>query len=101
MKHKTQDPKFYIENNRLVGQSGPIPGDEPIFILRGRDVAAIATLCEYQKRAAYSGADREHLTAINMCIADFRNFSIDHNDRMKVPDTDLSRYHDGKPEAKE
>lgn len=107
MKYKTQDPKFYIESHiddretrlrpHLVGQSGPVPCDEPLFILRARDVNAFETLCHYKRVAKESGADVEHLDAIEKRIQDFTSFARNHPSRMKVPDTDFSRLHDGTP----
>lgn len=101
MKHKTQDPKFYIENNRLVGQSGPIPDDEPIFILRGRDICALSTLGAYYGVARVSGVNPDHLQAVEKRIAAFMDFRDDHPERMKCPDTSIPQLHDGKPEARE
>jgi hypothetical protein len=97
MKYKTQDPKFYIENNRLVGQSGPVPEDEPLFILRAQDVNAIRVLEYYQDIAEGSGALTDHLVSIDRRITEFHGFSLSHPERMKIPDTDRTQLHDGKP----
>ena len=91
MKTKTQDPKFYIEDDHLVGQSGQVPEDEPLFILRARDVNALALLCDYKAMAKQNGANADHLRAIDIRIGDFAVFAAQHPERMKVPDTDLSR----------
>ena len=102
MKYKTQDPKFWIgvdDNSTpvLVGQSGPVPADEPLFILRGRDVIARELLKHYRHCAENAGADTNHLEAIERRIKEFSSFAWNHPERMKVPDTDLSQLHDGKP----
>ena len=102
MKYKTQDPKFWIgvdDNSTpvLIGQSGPVPADEPLFILRGRDVNAVETLFHYKRMANQTGADNNHLEAIERRIKEFSSFAWNHPERMKVPDTDLSQLHDGKP----
>lgn len=97
MPYPTQDPKFQIEISgedvpELVGQSGPIPVDEPIFIIRARDVLAVDTLVEYRRLALRNGkVDSDHLQAINKRLIDFLRFANEHPDRMKVPDTDLSK----------
>lgn len=96
MKHKTQDKKFYIEDNRLVGQSGPVPDDEPLFILRARDVNAIPTLRQYFQIASRNSAS-QHVRAITEAIERFQTFKESNPDRIKVPDTDLTMLHDGKP----
>lgn len=108
MKYKTQDPKFYIEvplnmdgqlsgNPVLVGQSGIVPDDEPLFILRGRDLAALPTLHDYKANAYDAGATDEHLSAINKRIEVFRQFFEQKEDRLKIPDTSIADLHDGKP----
>ena len=98
MKHKTQDPKFYIENDRLVGQSGPVPEDEPLFILRARDFFAASTLKSYLDTLQRSSGDYEHCAAVCLRIRDFLKFQHEHGDRMKNPDTSIKDMHDGKPE---
>jgi hypothetical protein len=94
---KTQDPKFYIQDNRLHGQSGIVPDDEPLFILRARDVNALAVLSDYLKHAIESGANTEHHEAICRRINDFARFRTEHPKRMKIPDTSVALMHDGKP----
>lgn len=94
---KTQDPKFYIANGRLVGQSGEVPEDEPLFILRGRDMNAVRLLDLYRELCQNNGADKKHLEAVQMRIKAFQKFANEHPERMKVPDTDLSKLHDAKP----
>ena len=96
MKHKTQDPKFYIENNQLVGQSGPVPDDEPLFIFRARDRYAVRILMEYMHHIL-GRTDDSHAAAVAQRIADFTKFASEHKDRMKIPDTDLRALHDGNP----
>lgn len=94
---KTQDPKFYIANDQLHGQSGIVPLDEPLFILRARDVNALALLADYLKHAIDSGSNTQHHEAICRRIADFAEFRRNHPERMKVPDTSIALMHDGKP----
>ena len=93
---KTQDPKFTIENDRLIGQSGIVPDDEPLFILRARDVNAVATLKEYLRLACRS-CDTDHTRAICKRISDFDKFKKEYPDRMKIPDTDFNMMTGGKP----
>ena len=107
MKYKTQDPKFFIETHaddreqvfrpHLVGQSGPVPDDEPLFILRARDLNAVATLEAYLAQADLHNAADEHLEAVRMRINQFHAFAEEYPDRMKIPDTALQDLHDGKP----
>jgi hypothetical protein len=88
----TQDPKYDIENGRLVGASTgqPIPDDEPIFILRGKDVHAVDTLMAYHARVASGPQDMaasQHCEAVRRRIHDFKQFAKDNPGRMKKPDT--------------
>jgi hypothetical protein len=95
---KTQDPKFFIIDGRLCGQSGPVPDDEPLFILRGRDINAAFTIDAYYKWAKANGADAAHLQAVHERLGHFQVFAATHPQRMKKPDTNLMELHDGKPE---
>lgn len=80
-----QEPKYVIENGRLVNrQSGEtIPDDEPVFILRARDKNAAAILRAY----ASSCIDPAHREAANLRAAQFANWATLHSDRMREPDT--------------
>ncbi len=83
-----QEPKYGVnENGKLVNRvSGePIPDDEPVFILRARDVHAAIIIRDY---AMYC-ADDEHREVVLGRWADFRRFAADHPDRMKEPDTEI------------
>jgi hypothetical protein len=67
--------------NRASGEE--IPGDEPVFIFRARDVHAVYALKAY---AAQCG-ETSHALAVADRIADFERFAAQHPDRMKTPDT--------------
>lgn len=81
---KTQDPKYDIENGRLVNAETrePIPEDEPVFILRGKDIHTLATLEFYSDQCE----DVEHVDAVNKRIRDFRDFRNTHVNDMNEPD---------------
>jgi hypothetical protein len=81
----TQDPKYSIVSGRLVNAAtlNAIPDDEPLFILRGRDLHALDTLWPYLD-ACPPGPHRD---AIRTSIARFERFARDNPDRMKEPDT--------------
>ena len=88
----TQDPKYNIENGRLTSASTgqPIPDDEPIFILRAKDVHAVDTLMAYHARVASGPMDMaasQHCEAVRRRIHDFKQFAKDNPGRMKSPDT--------------
>lgn len=77
-----------IPDGKLVNrQSGePIPDDEPVFILRGRDALAVDTLISYLGH----GMNREHRRAVEIRLAQFQAFSKSNPSRMKEPDTTLT-----------
>jgi hypothetical protein len=71
---------------RLVNKetSEPIPADEPIFILRGKDKLAEAAVLSY----AY--ACDSHSTAQAKAVIkraeEFARFALDNPERMRLPD---------------
>jgi hypothetical protein len=86
-----QEPKYKIRGQIINRESGsPIPDDEPIFILRARDVAAVRTLESYRSEAEAAGSPPDHLQAVQLRVEQFRKFSSEHPDRMKKPDTVLT-----------
>jgi hypothetical protein len=79
---------FHIDENfRLVKSSNnqPVPDDEPIVILRGRDRLALPTLELYKKLAAADGCTDWFMERLDPPIEAFRQFAIDHPERMKQP----------------
>jgi hypothetical protein len=93
---KTQDPKYDIEDGKLINSATgtPIPEDEPVFLFRAKDVHALGTIHDYSKRVYESITSIEitssdHLCAINRRLNDFEKFKQDHPERMKQPDTAL------------
>lgn len=79
-----QDPKFEFKEGQLVSRdSGPVPKDEPVFILRARDSRAVAAMAYYQSICR----DADHQAAVGKRIEDFERFERENPDRMKEPDT--------------
>ncbi len=58
MKHARDD------YNRIQDPEGKIPEDEPVFLIRGQDVAAPATLRAYALLAHERGANRDIVDAV-------------------------------------
>ena len=58
MKHARAD------YNRIQDPEGKIPEDEPVFLIRGQDVAAPATLRAYALLAHERGANRDIVDAV-------------------------------------
>lgn len=82
-----QESKYKIDgvNERLVNRHTglPIPDDEPLFVLRARDIHAVATLDFY---AGFPGHSPEHRAAVEERINAFEEFEAKYPDRMKQPD---------------
>ena len=78
--------KFYIEGGNVFKANGePIPPEEPIFILRGRDNRALPLLKTYYEMCRVAGCNSWQLEGVRKAIDAFRSFSKDHSDRMKEP----------------
>ena len=85
---KTQDPKYDIEDGRLVNAVTrvPIPEDEPIFILRAQDGHAAPTLWNYW----HDCKNLAHRNVVYARLVAFRVFAEkSHPERMKEPDTEV------------
>jgi hypothetical protein len=86
---KKQEAKYYIKDNRLYNRVSdePIPDDEPIFILRGRDLYAINALNYY---LSLTEKDSIQNKLVLKRIEVFKEFKRNNADRMKIPDAVLS-----------
>lgn len=62
-----------------------IPEDEPVFILRGRDVLAGRTINYYAGQMIETGCDHRRIFELGGVFAEFMKFSSKHPDRMKQP----------------
>lgn len=85
---QAQEPKYTVSQkdgrivNRATGK--PIPDDEPVFILRAKDMLASAALLAYLDEI---GADPEHAAAVQKRIDAFDAFAAAHPERMSFPNT--------------
>lgn len=79
--------KFEIKENRLVKKSNgeAIPDDEPVFVLRARDVLAIALLASYYDLSMEQGCNSYHMDMLRRTTEAFVQFASDHPERMKQP----------------
>lgn len=82
-----QEPKYTTDKrdgricNRATGK--PIPDDEPIFILRAKDMHATTAMVAYLDELT----DPEHRAAVQARIEAFEDFAEKNPDKVKVPDT--------------
>jgi hypothetical protein len=58
---------FHIDGERLVKTSNnePVPDDEPLFILRGRDVVALPGLLGYREECLEYGVPHARIAALD------------------------------------
>lgn len=78
MKHARED------YNRIQDPAGLIPVDEPVFLLRGQDLAAPATLRAYAIEASKAGADEALVLATLRQAKAMEEWQF--NRRRKAPD---------------
>lgn len=83
---------YAAEGLRKIEQATRFPADEPLFLLRGQDIAApraIADGCDgeadYLACARSADAGHEHLTAIEHAADEMRAWQRANPDRVKVP----------------
>lgn len=77
----------------LSDYEGKSPSDEPVFVLRGQDNFAVATLERYVElcRSGNPGipqviSSAEHQNEAIRALEGFREFQRDNAERVKVPD---------------
>jgi len=85
MRHSTQDPKYGIENNRLVNMATgePIPAEEPVFLFRAKDLKAAGALRRYAELCE----NPEQARIVVGRAEQFEGFAKANPGRMKEPDT--------------
>ncbi len=86
LERDTQDPKYVVVDGKICNKATkiPIPDDEPIFILRAKDMRAMAGLVNYYNACK----NPEHRLAVSSRIVDFNEYSLRHGESMKEPDTE-------------
>jgi hypothetical protein len=100
--HATQDPKYSIRGNRLINaeRNEDIPEDEPVFLLRARDMHGLDGVFRYMDTIRHAVGQGDvwpaHLEAVRRRVADFEQFRLNHPERMKQPDTDPPKSASGK-----
>ncbi len=69
---------FHIDGERLVKTSNgqPIPDDEPVFILRGRDAVAADAIEYYSSLCHVAGTPQDRTDALDAVARRFRAYHI-------------------------
>lgn len=63
-----------------------LPGDEPLFLLRGRDWLAMKLLERYLELCEANKCAPEHIAGVRAVLREFQDFADHHPERMKLPD---------------
>lgn len=81
------DPKFHISGDEIIKTSNgqPVPEDEPLFLLRGRDHLAVLLLKLYLLLSERDDCTDFHLDGVRERIEAFEKFRDQHPVRMKQP----------------
>jgi hypothetical protein len=82
---KKLNDMFHIEGEQLIKTSNgePVPEDEPVFVLRARDAAALPTLQDYVKHCIELGTPSDRFFDLGGVVAEFVKYARAHP--TKVP----------------
>lgn len=64
----------------------PLGDDEPVFLLRARDVTSVDVLKEYQRQSVLLSADPTHVRSLDNVISNFKAWQDENPELVKVPD---------------
>lgn len=87
-KSRDIDSKFAVSTDGEIYKKSNnefIPDDEPLFLLRGRDILALDLLKEYYRISEEWKCNRYHLINLAVTIDKFVRFKIKNPERMKMP----------------
>lgn len=80
--------KYYIEEGKLFKSNGvEVPLDEPVFLLRAKDICAVPTLLDYKDYCAKNGVNKEQIEQLYDIISDFAKWAAKNKDKMKLPNS--------------
>ena len=63
-----------------------IPDDEPVFIIRGKDLLAVPTVLRWIELARKREVNTEKMEAVDRHLQAIIDFQCDHPERCKIPD---------------
>jgi hypothetical protein len=81
------DGKFSTDGTRIFNtvSGADIPEDEPLFLLRARDVNAVAAMTAYLAHCRESQCKPDHIAGIQHAIVRFINFQVLNPSLVKQP----------------
>lgn len=65
---------------------GKIPADEPVFVLRGKDLLAPRIVAEWIQAAMRNGVNANKVQRAREHLEDMHHFQEKHPGRCKIPD---------------
>lgn len=74
------DGKIFKKSNGEI-----VPDEEPLFLLRGRDILALDFLALYVDLSKKAGCNVYHFQKIEETTANFIRFRKEHPERLKMP----------------
>lgn len=80
-----------LKYGEITMQHGDVPGDEPLFIFRGRDALALGAIKAYRETCADAGRPPWHLEMIDRNYEFIAAWQAEHPDRVRLPDSESSR----------
>lgn len=63
-----------------------IPDDEPVFVIRGKDILAARAVAHWMDLAGERGVNDEKMVAVAAHLKAIEVFQRDHPERCKLPD---------------
>lgn len=63
-----------------------VPDDEPVFVIRGKDKAAVNAIRSYARAAYDIGAGQVLLENAHDCANEIKDWQEGHPEQVKVPD---------------
>jgi hypothetical protein len=86
-----QDLKY----GKVTLERGDIGEDEPVFVLRGRDLMTVPVLIDYRDDCAEGGSPPFHLEMIDRNIRLITTWQEQHPDQVRQPDSESYRKEHG------
>jgi len=79
--------RFHTDGEQIVKTSNgqPVPPEEPVFILRGRDNLALGILTVYTIMAKINGCNNQFLEEMTVPLKEFEDFAKKYPSLMKQP----------------
>jgi hypothetical protein len=63
-----------------------IPDDEPVFVIRGKDLLAARAVAHWMDMAAKADVNSDKMAAVARHLKAIEDFQRDHPERCKIPD---------------